>query len=190
MYELGLYLASCLSSTLLKSVCERSRTAAHVTVLFAFRIWRTTSWSWSPLCLSWTVWRNPSTLFTSVLLYASSSSSSTLCAQVRSPDPVSHSHVTLHPIRDDSCLGIFKCTLYGFRTSFYTNVSNSGWSQWKRVYHVQWDLFILKVTSGRAQTNASENRVVNLNPVFKLLHSLDLNNDQVYLDSLFMISVP
>lgn len=48
-----------------------------------FRILRTTSWSWSPLCLSWMGWRSPSTLSTSARLFASSFSSSTPCEQVR-----------------------------------------------------------------------------------------------------------
>lgn len=46
------------------------------------RIWRTTSWSWSPLCLSWTAWRSPSTPSTSALLFASSFSSWTRFEQV------------------------------------------------------------------------------------------------------------
>lgn len=40
-----------------------------------YRIWRTTSWSWSPRCLSSTGWRSPSTRSTSALLFESSFSS-------------------------------------------------------------------------------------------------------------------
>lgn len=54
-----------------------------LTLVILCRIWRTTSWSWSPLCLSWMDWRSLSTLSTSALLFASSSSSSTRSEQVR-----------------------------------------------------------------------------------------------------------
>lgn len=46
------------------------------------RIWRTTSWSWSPRCLSLTGWRSLSTLSTSALLFESSFSSWTHFEQV------------------------------------------------------------------------------------------------------------
>lgn len=48
---------------------------SRLTVVPWCRIWRTTSWSWSPLCLSSMDWRSPSTLFTSAPPFASSFSS-------------------------------------------------------------------------------------------------------------------
>lgn len=136
------------NSQTLKRFCEHSITAARVIVFFAFRIWRTTSWSWSPLCLSWTVWRNPSTLFMSVPLCASSSSSSTLCAQVCSWSSLSFTCYCLYSLckkrEHTTVLGHDSENFYiVFKKKFFL----SGRSQWKLIYHVQCDLLILKVAS-------------------------------------------
>lgn len=73
----------------------------YLTLFIICRIWRTTSWSWYPLCLSWTDLRSLSTLSTSALLFASSFSSSTHCEPVR-PEP--HVHIYFYyKMFNDTC---------------------------------------------------------------------------------------